>query len=176
MQPSAWPYKAVRGQLKQTNAAKPKHSYCSLHVPPVSPPTTGDIPANRQGEFIRTALDFVLRLEVCHVICVHSINGYDLVSCTQVGYCSFATWSHLQENETSECASQGAAFQVTFERQLEQTGLLLLVPESKEIKTNQSKLLAEIYLDRHLLELLCEHEDQDSVLAPTGKDFMGGDE
>lgn len=140
----------MKGLLPNQNTAT-AHS-----TSPPLPTHHGDIPADRQGELICTALDFVLRLKVRHVICVHSINGYDLVSYTQVGYCSFATWSYLQENKTSEQASQGAAFQVTFERWLEHPGLLLLVPESKEIKTNQSKLSAEIYPDTHLLALLYE--------------------
>lgn len=34
----------------------------------------------------------------------------------------------------------------TFEKQLEYSGLLSLVPGSKEVKTNESKFSAEIYL------------------------------
>lgn len=42
----------------------------------------------------------------------------------------------------------------TFEEELEHSGLLLLVPGSKEVKTNESKFSAESYLDLGLLDTL----------------------
>lgn len=107
------PDKALRGQVKparglfHTKTQLLPTLQSSLSPAPVLP---SYVPADCQGQFICAALDFVLCLKVCHVICVHSINGYDLVSYTQVGYCSFAAWSHLRESKKSEWTFQGGDF------------------------------------------------------------------
>lgn len=98
------PDKALGGQIKPAREA-----YCQTKTqllptlqPSLSPAPVllSYVPADCQSEFICASLDFVLCLKVRHVICVHSINGYDLVSYTQVGYCSFAARSHLREKKT----------------------------------------------------------------------------
>lgn len=108
------PDKALRGQIKPA-----REVYCQtktqllptlqLSLSP-APVLLSYIPADCQSQFICATLDFVLCLQVCHVICVHSINGYDLVSYTQVGYCSFAAWSHLRENKNREWTFQVGDF------------------------------------------------------------------
>lgn len=108
------PDKVLRGQIKPA-----REVYCQTKTqllptpePSLSPAPVllSCVPADCQSQFICAALDFVLRLKVRHVVCVHSINGYDLVSYTQVGYRSFAAWSHLRENKKSEWTFQGGDF------------------------------------------------------------------
>lgn len=118
------PDKAVRGQIKPA-----REVYCQTKTqllptlqPSLSPAPVllSYSPADCQSQFICATLDFVLCLKVCHVICVHSINGYDLVSYTQVGYCSFAAWSHLKENKKSEWTFQVGDFHSNIWKRVEE--------------------------------------------------------